>query len=79
MQNDPLPDDGLLIFPNPARSRIICKTENQSISEIIVYDSQGRKQESFGSLSPNNDIIELELPYPDGIYFLKFISAEGSI
>lgn len=72
-----LPDDGLLIFPNPTRSRIICKAKNQSISEIIVFDSQGRKQDSFDSISSDNGIIELDLPYPDGIYFLKFISAEG--
>lgn len=62
------PDHTLNIYPNPARSSVYLLTE-ETITEVIVMDSEGKILENAG-VDLENKQVDFST-FPNGVYYLK--------
>ena len=64
------------VFPNPSNKFITIESKNEIISELELFDLQGRMLQN---IKLNNISIQLDISnYQTGTYLLKIVSAEGS-
>ena len=69
-------DDSIRIYPNPAKNSVHITAKN-NITNVALFDIEGRILET--AIENKNAIILDISKQADGIYFLKVITADGSI
>ncbi|MEM6397005.1 MAG: T9SS type A sorting domain-containing protein [Bacteroidota bacterium] len=68
-------DDELDVYPNPSSGRFNIRLNGQSISEIIIYDQQGRLLDRIATRGP---FYELDISHlPGGIYPIAIQDTDG--
>lgn len=66
----------VVIYPNPAQSKITVKSNQHQFDSFEIFDLSGRKIMFQKVFNPNNFTIEIEKLIP-GIFLLKLYSANG--
>lgn len=62
--------DGWTVFPNPAEARVICRFPENAVSDVCVYDAQGRLLETH---TVEGRELQLDFSgYASGLYLLKY-------
>jgi hypothetical protein len=65
------------IYPNPASNKLYITTNNQSISELRIYDMLGNVMRSE-NISTGTSSIDLT-GFSNGLYIVQFSSADGKM
>lgn len=71
-------NDGVSLFPNPSRDDIHLRSENAALSQVSIYDLQGREvyQKKF---SGGTKQIQLQMDLAPGVYLIKISLENGMV
>lgn len=77
VQNQEVEDGSIVIFPNPSNGTFIINTFGKSMNEMQLLDVTGR---CLISQNISSELMQFDLAdTPNGIYFVKLLSAEGCV
>jgi hypothetical protein len=66
------------VYPNPAKQNVTLSSDEALISEVIVYDVNGREVKRFALEATNKTVLDLE-GISNGIYTLSIHTDKGNI
>jgi hypothetical protein len=73
-------NNSFTIFPNPSSGMVYIQSTNDDLTEIKVYDYQGKLLKDVKIKSNSTNIYEINLSkYPGGIYFFELKAGAGSV
>jgi hypothetical protein len=74
------PEDVISFYPNPVKEQLYLQWElkdNNKVTSIQLYSLQGQLVKSFSKLDNTNNTIIDFMAYPQGIYNLVLVYANG--
>lgn len=70
---------GLVVYPNPASSRVRVESDGMKVESVAVLDLNGRVVQDYRGLAGRTSVTLDVSPLPGGVYYLRIGTSAGTV